>query len=165
MQGWVKICLYISWFAHSNGWLETLFCFCSGFTLPAPVLLQSSHPFTASTFWVCWIYNTNTPSLCLEGAPFHFSKDLCSPGLKTSLWSSLLCRFVIILHYAAVVTDQSSCTACVRVIRLRSPVEGACPLTLGSGLRLQPQIMGHCVRLQEVESPQGCSLYHAKRQP
>lgn len=73
----------------------------------------------------------------------------------------------MILHYAAAVTGHGSCAlrCALRVIRLPSPVEGACPLTLCSGLRLQPQIMGHCVRLQEVEYPSGCSLYHAEYQP
>lgn len=115
-----------------------------------PILL---HALPATPIWPVCVWNV------------HILTSLLRPGLAIPpLWSSLLFRFIMILCYAAVVYDQRSCTS-LRVIRLPSPVEGVCPLTLCSGLRLQPQIMGHCVRLQEVEYPQGCSLYHAERQP
>lgn len=56
-------------------------------------------------------------------------------------------------------TDQSDCLRCMHVISLLLPVGVAHSLTLCTRLRLQAQIMGHCVRLREVEYPQGCWVY------
>lgn len=157
-QRWMKICLYFSCFAHSKCWLgggpdfASVSASCSLYLYSSspPILL---HALPATPIWPVCVWNV------------HILTSLLRPGLAIPpLWSSLLSRFIMILCYAAVVYDQRSCTS-LRVIRLPSPVEGVCPLTLCSGLRLQPQIMGHCVRLQEVEYPQGCSLYHAERQP
>lgn len=75
-----------------------------------------------------------------------------------------LCSVIRIPDYAAVVfLALTKVTVCdwMRVISLLSPAGGACSLTSCSPLRLQPQIMGHCVRLREVESPQGCWVYYA----
>lgn len=47
---------------------------------------------------MCCIYNTNTASFYLERPHFHFSKDLRSPGLKTSLPTPLILPLVQVYY-------------------------------------------------------------------
>ena len=155
--------------SSSCGWQKSTFCLLAGCSL---------HLYTRDItkklldYYYYYYFNTHTwpispPSMCwytpistfVKYRPIPEQNQLLSFGYPPH-FAGLL-PFYIMQQWLCC-SDQSDCMRGGRVICLLSPVGVAYSLTLCTRLRLQPQIMGHCVRPHEVEYPQGCWVDYAE---
>lgn len=130
-----------------------------------------------------WVLPFTDPSRCLSNYTFYVIQrwwstmyawvhsEIRASSSKTPRFPCSPAQFagllwLYIMQQWLSPTDQSNCLRCMHAsVCLHLPVGVANSLTLCTCLRLQLQIMGHCVRQHEVEYPQGCWVYYAGLQP
>lgn len=122
-------------------------------------------------YYIYTTYGCSPPLLCVNAHSLLQWSIILIPGAKkkTTL-PSLRCDYEPTLCSSGVSctyrSDWLRCTHMISPLFLPLlPVGVAYPLTLCARLGLHPQIMGHCVRLHEVEYPQGCRVYCTGWQP